>query len=164
MIGKNQLNWLVTAFFAVIIAVVFQQIYTSMTEQGIATGGPYDNGAAYPRAVAIAIAALVIGQLVLDKFKGSSGQNENEKTSLIELRRPALLLVFFAIYLGVLSVIGYHLATTPLIFAIMWLCGARVFWKLMIAALVISFSSAYVFETVLNVVLPGGVFNLNIPW
>ncbi len=164
MIHKKQLNWLAAAFFAAIIAVVFQQIYTSMTEQGIASGGPYDNGAAYPRAVAIAIAALLIGQLVLDNFKGSPSQSESEKTSLIELRRPALLLVFFAIYLGLLSVIGYHLTTTPLIFAIMWLCGARVLWKLIIATLVISFSSAYVFETVLNVVLPGGTFHLNIPW
>jgi hypothetical protein len=164
MIGKKHLNWLVTAFFAIIVAVVFQQIYTSMTEQGIASGGPYDNGAAYPRAVAIVIAALVIGQLFLDYFKSDSSQHQDERTALAELRRPALLLVFFAIYLGVLNVIGYHLATTPLIFTIMWLCGARGFWKLLIAALVISFSFAYVFETVLKVVLPGGVFHLNIPW
>ncbi len=164
MIHKNHLNWLVTAFFAAIIAVVFQQIYTSMTEQGIASGGPYDNGAAYPRAVAIAIAALLIGQFIMDKFKGSSGENEKQRTSLMELRRPTLLLVIFAIYLGLLSVIGYHLATTPLMLAIMWLCGARSYWKLIIAALAISFLSAYLFETVLNVVLPGGVFHLNIPW
>ncbi len=164
MIRRKYLNGLVTVFFAVIIAVVFQQIYTSMTEQGIASGGPYDDGAAYPRAVAIVIGLLIVGQFAWDFFRNDLDQNKDQQTVLAQLRRPGLMLVIFAIYLLVLDVIGYHLATTPMMFAIMWLCGARALQKLVIVALVISFSFAYIFENFLSVVLPGGVLHLNIAW
>lgn len=164
MIRKTQLNWLITIFFAVIIAVVFQQIHTSMSDQGIASGGPYDNAASYPRIVAILMGALVVFQLILENFKAGPDDAGEPQPQFAELRRPMILLMIFGLYLGVLNVVGYHLATTPLIFAIMWLCGSRQFWKLVIAALVISFLSAYVFENFLNIVLPGGILRLNIPW
>ena len=65
------LSWLVALFFAVIIALVFQQIATSMTEQGIASGGPYDNAASYPRAIAIIIGVLIALQLVSERITGA---------------------------------------------------------------------------------------------
>ncbi len=164
MIRKTHLNWLITAFFAAIIAVVFQQIHTSMEEQGIASGGPYDNAASYPRTVAIVMGILVVCQVLLDHFKGQPDAETEAPIRFADLRRPAMLLVIFGLYLGVLNIIGYHLATAPMIFAVMWLCGSRTIWKLALASLLISFSLAYVFENYLNIVLPGGVFHLNIPW
>ena len=164
MIRHSHLNWIITAFFAIIVAVVFQQINTSMTAQGIASGGPYDNAASYPRAVAIAIAVLVAGQLAVDVLRARKGVQTEDSTKLADLKRPVLLLVLFAIYLNVLTFLGYHLTTIPMVFGVMWICGARKIPSLIASSLILSFVAAYIFEKVLNVVLPGGYFALNIPW
>jgi putative tricarboxylic transport membrane protein len=160
MMTFKKLGWIVAGFFAVIIAIVFQQISTSMAEQGIASGGPYDNAAAYPRSVALIIAGLVVVQLIIDRFSVAP-VTELEAPNL---NRPAALLLVFALYLGVLSWLGYHITTTPMVFSIMWICGARQIGKLFVVALAMSFSFAFIFEKFLNVVLPGGTFGLNIPW
>lgn len=160
MIAKH-VSRIVAVFFAAVVALVFQQIATSMSEQGIASGGPYDNAAAYPRAVAVSIAALVLLQLVIERFTGA---HEPDPVPSDALRRACGLLIVFALYLGVLSRLGYHLTTTPLVLAIMWICGGRNIGKLLPAALLIAFVFAFVFEKFLNVVLPGGMFGLNIPW
>lgn len=164
MLNARNLSLLVVAFFAVIVVIVFQQIATSMTEQGIASGGPYNNGAAYPRAVSIVIIVLVLGQTLMDRFGNSPAGEADEPVVFSDLHRPALLLLVFAIYLGLLKTLGYHLTTAPLVLAIMWICGARNIGKLLSVALVMAFSFAFVFENFLSVVLPGGVFRLNIPW
>lgn len=163
MISGKHLNWIIALFFAVVVSIVFQQISTSMTEQGIATGGPYDNGAAYPRAVAIAIAVLVILQLLLSTLSKPDSQ-ELQAISLSQLKRPAAVLLVFTLYVSALTTLGFHLTTTPMIFALMWVCGARSYLKQALAALVMAFTFAYIFENILNVVLPGGMFALNIPW
>lgn len=163
MISGKHLNWIVALFLAVVVAIVFQQIGTSMTEQGIATGGPYDNGAAYPRAVAIVIATLVIIQLLYSGFSKLDVKT-SEATSLMQLKRPAGVLLVFTLYVSALTTLGYHLTTTPMIFALMWVCGARSYLKQAMAAVVMAFTFAYIFEKILNVVLPGGLFALNIPW
>lgn len=164
MIKPKYISWLTTVFFVVIIAVVFQQIYTSMTEQGIASGGPYDNAAAYPGGVAIVIGVLVLAQALIDNFRTRADASNNTGILLGTLQRPALLLLLFAVYLALLKPLGYHLTTTPMIFAMMWLCGARRIWNLLLAAVAMSFAFAYIFENFLNVVLPGGFLRLNIPW
>lgn len=163
MISNKLLNCLVALFLLIVVAIVFQQISTSMTEQGIATGGPYDNGAAYPRAVAIVIAVLVVLQLLLSLLVKTDSQ-ELTSASLEQLKRPAATLLVFALYVAALTTLGYHLTTAPMIFALMWVCGARSYLKQVVVALVLAFAFAYIFEKVLNVVLPGGIFSLNIPW
>ena len=163
MISAKHLNWIVALFLIAVVAIVFQQISTSMTEQGIATGGPYDNGAAYPRAVAIVIAVLVILQLFFSAF-AKIDTEEIQVTSLAQLKRPASVLLVFALYVALLTTLGYHLTTAPMIFALMWVCGARSHVKQVVVAIAIAFTFAYIFEKVLNVVLPGGMFALNIPW
>lgn len=166
--GERVANWLAVLFFAIVIGVVFQQIMTSMTEQGIATGGPYNNAAAYPRAVAIIIGALVLLQLVVSLWSRNRYSTTNHQSSdqitASALLKPALLLALFALYLAVLPRLGYHLATTPMLMAVMALCGVRKLSVLATVALGIAFVFAFLFEYYLNIVLPGGVFALNIPW
>ncbi|MDA8747702.1 tripartite tricarboxylate transporter TctB family protein [Litoreibacter sp.] len=164
MMNAKSLQALVYGFLTVIIAIVFQQIYTSMTEQGIASGGPYNNGAAYPRAIAIAIVLLMVGQFFVDLFAAEAPPGEAASVTASDLRRPVLLLIAFAIYLALLKTLGYHLTTTPLVLLIMLICSARNIVKLALAALAMSFVFAFIFEKFLNVVLPGGIFNLNIAW
>lgn len=166
MLGRKHMNWLVIVFFAVIIAVVFQQILTSMTEQGIATGGPYDNAAAYPRAISITIGLLLVLQAALNWFNRNSdgrGSSDGELT-VQQAVRPTVLLGIFALYLGLLGVLGYHLTTTPMIIALLLVCGERISLRAIMIAILIAFSLAYFFEAHLKIVLPGGIYGLNIPW
>lgn len=163
MLDKKQVNWLAIVFFAAVVTVVFQQIYTSMAEQGIASGGPYDNAAAYPRAIALIIVLLLAIQAAIIRFrKGLQTPKRAEPFSA--LYRPAALLGIFALYLGLLGVLGYHLTTTPMIVALLLVCGQRLSVRAVLIALVISFGLAYFFEAHLKVVLPGGIYGLNIPW
>ncbi len=160
MASQRKLNLAALGFLFAVIVIVFWQIETNFKEQGIASGGPYDNAADYPRTVAIFIGILIAIQLIADNF---SRVTEPVSDS-ISLKRPIALLVIFAVYLVALSPFGYHLTTTPMVFAIMWVCGARQIGRLIIAALAMSFGFAFIFEKFLNVVLPGGMFGLNIAW
>ena len=75
-----------------------------------------------------------------------------------------MMLIVFAVYLMVLTTIGYHLATAPMIFAIMWICGMRNGLKLVLVSVAIATGFAFVFEVFLNVVLPLGIWDIFIPW
>ena len=161
---KRHLTWLSILFFAAVIAVVFQQIHTSMTEQGIASGGPYDNAAAYPRAVAVIIGVLLLLQLAASWLWADKGSRTEEGIALSSLGRPLAMLAVFGVYLGVLGWLGYHLATPPMIVAIMYVAGMRKAGLMVLAALAMSLCFAFLFEFFLKIVLPGGVFGLNIPW
>ena len=63
MASSRTLNFIALGFLLVVIVTVFWQIGTDLKEQGIASGGPYDNAAAYPRTVAIFIGVLLVLQL-----------------------------------------------------------------------------------------------------
>ena len=164
LVTQRMLNAIVIGFFLIIIAVVFQQIATSMSEQGIATGGPYDNAAAYPRAIALIIAGLLALQLVSGLIFKTEANEPEGGTLVRELARPAGLLLVFALYLATLGWLGYHLTTTPMILAVMWLCGQRSIWTMVLISIGMAFLFAYLFESFLKIVLPGGIFALNIPW
>lgn len=163
MLTRKHAEWLVVVFFVVLIATVFQQISTSMTEQGIASGGPYDNAAAYPKAIAIMVACL-LGLLVAAGWLVPDTTDPSDSYSLDALRRPALLLAIFAVYLWSLGYFGYHLSTPPMLMAILVLGGLRRPLEILAVAFGVSLFLAFVFEVFLKIVLPGGIFALNIPW
>lgn len=160
---RNHAEWLVILFFVGLIAIVFQQIYTSMTEQGIASGSPYNNAAAYPRAVALLIGALLLCMMVISKIASKSGEAvPSLETS--SLKRPAILLLVFAAYLVGLGTLGYHLTTPLLVMAILVLSGVRKKWEIVLFGFGLSLFLAFMFEVFLKIVLPGGIFALNIHW
>ena len=70
---KRHAEYLVVLFFIGVFAVVFQQIATSMAEQGIASGSPYDNAAAYPKAVTLFMAPLLLIGIVVGLRQANSG-------------------------------------------------------------------------------------------
>lgn len=168
MTSSRMLNLVALGLFLAVIVIVFWQIGTDLEEQGIASGGPYDNAASYPRMIVVFMGVLVFLQLVVEFIKNSgTAQSETPEAENIQpsdLRRAGLMLLVFAIYLMVLTTIGYHLATAPMIFAIMWICGMRNVLKLAIASIAIATGFAFVFEVFLNVVLPLGIWNIFIPW
>lgn len=163
MASSRILNFASLGFLLAVIVTVFWQIETDMKEQGIASGGPYDNAASYPRLVAVFVGILLVIQLVIEVLKkDAAAQSDEVRTP--DLRRAGLMIVVFAVYLMTLTTVGYHLATTPLIFAIMWICGMRHWPKMAIASVGIATCFAFFFEVFLNVVLPLGIWNIFIPW
>ena len=156
---KKHAELIAISFFAIVILVVFQQIATSMTEQGIASGSPYDNAAAYPKAVAILMGVLLAlaGLLAWQSTTATT-------VSISEMKRPSALIAIFAGYLFGLGTLGYHLSTTPMLIALLWLAGDRRPIAAIAYGLCISFGAAFVFEVFLKIVLPGGIWRLNIPW
>lgn len=163
MASSRTLNFIALGFLLAVIVTVFWQIGTDLKEQGIASGGPYDNAGSFPKALAIIIGFLLVIQLFVDRTQQENiPAKENLLTS--DLLRSGSMLLVFAIYLLTLTSLGYHLATTPMIFAVMFICGMRNFIRLFFASLVISTSVAFVFEVFLNVVLPLGLWSIYIPW
>ena len=163
MTSSRTLNFAAIGFLFAVIVIVFWQIQTDFNQQGIASGGPYDNAASYPRTIAVSIGILLALQLAVTWFSGRSVAQPDEP-GRPDLARAGMMLVVFAIYLATLTTAGYHLATAPMIAAIMWLCGMRNILKLAVTAIAIATGFAFVFEVFLNVVLPLGIWDIFIPW
>ena len=163
MASSRTLNLLALGFLFAVIVIVFWQIETDFKEQGIASGGPYDNAASYPRTIAIFIGVLLGLQLVVELLTSRTAAKAAD-VEASDLGRAAAMLVVFAVYLMVLTTVGYHLATAPMIFAIMWICGMRNIPKLLLASVAIATGFAFIFEVFLNVVLPLGIWDIFIPW
>ena len=164
MAWQRLINFGAIGFLASVVLIVFWQIETDMKNQGIASGGPYDNAASFPRTIAILIGVLLVAQLATEIFVKRTDSQSHGSFQFSDLRRGALMLVVFAVYLNVLTTVGYHLATAPMIFAIMWICGLRSYLALTVSSIAIATAFAFFFEVFLNVVLPLGVWNIFIPW
>jgi putative tricarboxylic transport membrane protein len=162
VIGRRFAEWCTIAFMLVLVALVFEQIHDVLGPAGMAEGGPYDNAAAYPRGVALVLLGLVALQVIV-QFVARRPENE-DGLRLNQLTRPAVVIALFGLYLALLGVLGFHLASAPMLFSIMVACGSRQWWQMIVFSLAISFGMAWFFESQLDVVLPGGIFNLNIPW
>jgi putative tricarboxylic transport membrane protein len=150
-------DWIAWAMFAAIPVLIFWQSATSLTEQGVASGGPMQNAALFPRIIAFAMTLLVavLGlRLVLGRVRRPSPLHAAEGTRLA-LAATAL----FFVYLIVLPRAGFHLATPVLGFLMFWLLGIRPLAALA-GGTALSLVTAFVFEGLLNVVLPVGVFNI----
>ena len=163
MASPRSLNLLAIGFLFAVIVIVFWQIETDFKEQGIASGGPYDNAASYPRTIAIFIGVLLGLQLLVELLSGRAVAKPAD-IEMSDLGRAAAMLLVFATYLMVLTTVGYHLATAPMILALMWICGMRNILKLVLASVAIATGFAFIFEVFLNVVLPLGIWDIFIPW
>lgn len=163
-LNRYHAEWLSLVFFLALVAVVFQQISTDLTQQGIASGGPFQNAAFYPRGVAILIIGIVCVRVVQLTREIKQNTAELPFKSLQQLILPAKLVCLFGLYLYLLGVLGYHLTTTPFLFMVTYISGDRKIFSNMLFSFSIALLIAYIFEKFLRLVLPGGVFSINIPW
>lgn len=150
-------DWIAWLLFAAIPAVIFWQSATSLAEQGAASGGPMQNAALYPRILATAMTVLVMLQavrLALGRVRQASPLQGTETTRL-----ALLISGVFVLYLVALPYAGFHITTPPFCFAMFLLLGLRVPAALF-GAVVLWVATAYVFEGLLNVILPVGVFEI----
>lgn len=68
------------------------------------------------------------------------------------------------LYLLGMKILGYHVSTPVMIGAIMLLCGERKILYILMISVGSSLFVSFVFESLLNVVLTGGIFDIHIPW
>jgi len=152
-------DWVAWLFFASIPVLIFWQSATSLAEQGAASGGPLDNAAFYPRVIATLMSVVVAIQgarLILGRVSHRSPFTREGGTPL-----ALAFSSVFVIYLIALPSWGFHLATPPLCIGMMWAMGVRPV-PAFIGGLVLWFCASFVFEGLLNVVLPVGMFGLTI--
>lgn len=147
-----------------LVAVVFHQLNTDLVEQGIASGDAFHNAAFYPRAVAVLIIVFIFIRAVTLSIEIRNASQEGPATKVSDLFRPAQLVLLFGLYLYLLGLLGYHLTTAPFIASVMIIGGDRKPIPTVLFSVAVAFLIAFLFEKYLKIVLPGGVFSLNIPW
>lgn len=166
-------HWLVLGAMFGVVALVFQQIATSLTDQGAASGDALMNAALFPRWIAFAIGGLgliVAAQMLLRGAPaGGNDAPANEADAPPEpparLRlQEAAIIVLTLIYLVILEPVGFHIATFLVFGAMFLVLDARPVWKALAASAVLTLVSSFVFEGLLKVVLPVGFANLTPPY
>lgn len=161
---KNHAEGLSLLFYVTIVALIFQQISTDLTQQGIADGDPFHNAAFYPRAVAILIIGIVCVRVVQLGLEITRNTAEAVSIRFGELVLPGQILVIFALYLYLLEVLGYHLVTAPFLALVTYICGDRKYVSNSLFSISVALLIAFIFEKYLRLVLPGGMFSFNISW
>lgn len=156
--GRNFAETLFILLLVGAILLVFYDVNTSMVEQGIAKGDAYQNAAAYP--IVLSIILILCISLVI--FRKLIFRNI-EKTNLIFDLKHIQLFIIFCIYLIFLDMVGYHLLTPILLFITSFIYGERNWFITIIYSIIISLLIALIFEELLNVVLPVGVFEIALP-
>lgn len=163
-LNRFHAEWILIAFFMSLAGTVFQQINTDLVEQGIASGDAFHNAAFYPQTVAVLILSTVFARAVLLTIEMRKSDAELPATEVSQLLRPAQILILFGLYLFLVGSLGYHLATAPFIAMVMIICGDRKPVPTLLFSLAVAFLIAFLFEKYLKIVLPGGIFSMNIPW
>ena len=166
-------EWLVLGFFVAVAALVFQQIATSLTEQGAASGDPLANAALFPRMVAIlmlGLAALIglrtaLGRMAPPPEHATFDATPDQPPEPPAVRARMMLgtIALLCLYLVALRPLGFHIATTAAIAAMFALLGVRPLWWAALAGAGLNLLVAFVFEGLLKVVLPTGVFGISLP-
>ncbi len=150
-------DWTVWALFAAVPAVIFWQSATSLEEQGAASGGAMENAAFYPRIVAAIMTALLAWHVV--RLALARSRKASPFARGVGTRLALVAAGMFVGYLLALPYAGYHLAT-PILSALLFrILGMRPL-PAVAGGLVLSFGLAFVFESLLNVILPVGIFDL----
>lgn len=156
---ENIFDWIAWLMFALIPVVIFWQSSTSLAEQDAASGGPLENAALYPRAIATLLTIIVVAQGVRLFF--SRPQIQTAPASRPQTPMALALTLLFVVYLIVLPYAGFHVVTPVLLFVMTCALGLGPLSSLA-GSIVLWLATSFVFEGLLNVVLPVGMFNLSI--
>ena len=156
---KYAYDWIACLFFLLIPVIMLQQIETSLVEQGVASGGPMQNAAIFPRIVAwllIGLAGLNVFRVLFERVSQFSPFQTTDST-----KHALFATGLFVVYLLTLPVFGYHIMTVLLLASLFLLLGLG-WMKSVVGAVTASLAVAYIFEGLLNVVLPVGIFEIAI--
>jgi hypothetical protein len=160
---------LMAAAFLALAGLVFQQTRTAFVAAGAASGGAMQNAAMYPEFLAAGLVGLALLLIVRTLWTGRvtvAPEASGDAAPLApadrrrHLIKALVCLAAFVVYLLVLRMVGYHLATPVLMAVLYFTLGVRN--PLVAAAFGIATSlvmSAF-FEFGLNVILPVGRFGI----
>ncbi|WP_319518478.1 tripartite tricarboxylate transporter TctB family protein [uncultured Martelella sp.] len=152
-------DWIALAIIAAVPVAIFWQSATSLEQQGAASGGPLENAAFYPRVIAVLLAFIVavhVARLGLGKVQTLSPLKASDGTRL-----ALVLSAVFVAYLLVLPYAGFHIVTPVLLLVFLLAFGVRPV-SAVPGAIGMWLVASFVFEGLLNVVLPVGVFNITL--
>lgn len=163
------------AAFIAVAGLVFQQIATSLTAQNAASGDALHNAAMFPRLVAwvmIGLVALIVAVRVFDRFAGQASamaapvaapNDPPSESAAARLAMIGAMVMLTVVYLIALVPLGFHITTT-LYMALMFMAlGVRPLWSALLIGFGADLLFAFVFEVLLQVVLPTGVFGIALP-
>lgn len=152
-------DWIVWSLFLALPLVIFWQTATSLEEQGVASGGPMQNSALFPRM----IAWLLLGLTAINGFRLLAGRVAQpsffEPTQTTRL--ALIVTAYFIVYLLGLPYLGYHILTPILMTILLRLFGLMRRLSIF-GGFTLSLAVAAVFQGLLNVGLPVGIFKISI--
>lgn len=157
---SKRLDVVLALVFLIPVALVFQQSYTSLSEQGAATGDALSNAAMFPKILAVLLGALAVLQAGTALRRRSVDETFQ---FTVTLRNSLIVIGYLAVYLLALPRLGYHIMTPVLCLAVLLLLGVRPILALIVAC-AMSLIVALFFESALNVILPVGIFGLALPF
>lgn len=149
--------------FLALAGLVFYETSTSFVEQGAASGGAMFNAALYPKLLAwalVGLSALRLASIARAVAQGGLTSSAPDGDSRQALFKALIWLGFLVVYLMCLKPLGYHLATPVFMFACFFLLGTRNVLLAAALAVATSLTMSFVFEVLLNVILPVGVFGI----
>ena len=150
-------DWIAWIVFAAVPATIFWQSATALDAEGVASGGPMENAAFYPRIVASVMCGLLAWHAI--QLGLARVRDRTPLRGAVATRLALLATALFVVYLIVLPYAGFHLATPLLCFLLFRMLRIGLI-AAMAGGLGLSVALAFVFEAMLNVVLPVGVFNI----
>ena len=169
--------------FVAVAGIVFFETNTHFVEEGAASGGAMENAALFPELLAGAIVilcALHFARMAwtgrIEKARSSTAPegparmqtkleaSEENPANERPLTRAFICLAAFIAYLLVVDLIGYHIAT-PVWLAIQFAAlGVKNLLLVAATSILGSLLVASIFEGMLNIVLPVGIFEIVLPF
>jgi hypothetical protein len=160
---------LMAAAFLALDGLVFQQTRTEFAAAGAASGGAMQNAAMYPEFLAaglVGLALLLIVRTLWTRRVTVVPEAAGDAPALApadrrrHLIKALVCLAAFVVYLLVLRVVGYHLATPVLMAVLYFTLGVRNPLAAAAWGVATSLVMSAFFEFGLNVILPVGRFGI----
>ncbi|WP_298852835.1 tripartite tricarboxylate transporter TctB family protein [uncultured Ruegeria sp.] len=152
-------DWVAWAMLLCVPLIIFWQISTSLVEQEVASGGPLQNAAIFPRIVAWLMVAL--SGINLFRILGGRVSKRSPIEGTPTTRIALVSTVVFVAYLIALKPVGYYAATPILLASLLRMFGLG--WaSSIVGALSMTIVVAGIFEGLLNVVLPLGALKFTL--
>ena len=148
------------AFLAAVSGLVLYEAATTLTEAGYASGTPISNAALYPRLLAGLLLSLLTLQVVAE-FRGKVSPGPAEDAPATgHGPQTALTALSITLYIALLPVAGFLVATPVLVLGLLLLLGDRAPLTLIGVPVAITLGCLLVFQGIFNVNLPRGIFGI----
>lgn len=155
---------IVVLAFLALAGLVFQQTRTNFVDQGAASGGAMFNAAMFPELLGWCLVALAVLRIVgIIRASTATQTIAGEATpapNRADGRKALACAGLFVVYLVLLKPLGYHLMTPAFMFGCFYVLGTRSIVLAAALAIGISLAMSFVFEFLMRVILPVGMFGI----